>query len=261
MSDAVDFLLLPEQSLPCYIHNARDVYEHRSLLMQLLFSEYTVNYLTDVIIASVKSKSRFRTLDCLRVIRAVLRNNPFDLGLASSTISKLFYLHQTFIFHRNEQVRACANMLVKSQRLDDESIEWIIANSNKSAHLLNRLLRYPTKNSQITQWAKQIYQSGKLKSRISEVIALLIDENVPPYVKENRSTLVWSIYHARISDETKQTLLMENYTSESADALWKVATKLKYSQVLDYMRQKVRERNGGQQSVQPSGGVRTAKKE
>ena len=99
MSDVADFLLLPEQSLPLYIQSAKDIYERRSLLKQLLLNEYTLNYLMDIIIESVKSKSRIRTLDCLKVVRAILRNNPFDLELDNPTISKLFFLHQTFIFH------------------------------------------------------------------------------------------------------------------------------------------------------------------
>jgi len=245
MSDVIDFLLLPEQSLPLHIQNAKDIYEHRNLLKQLLLSEYTINYLMDIIIESVNSKLRFRTLDCLRVIRAILRNNPFRVELGNLTISKLFFLHQAFILHKNEEVRACANVLVMSQCLDDESIKWIIANWEKSDHLLNRLLRYPTKNSLITQWAKEVYQGGTLKGRNSEVIALLIDENIPPYVKENSSTIVWSIYYSRISSETKQRLLMENFTTESADSLWKVATRLKYSDVIQFMRKKILEQQNG----------------
>jgi hypothetical protein len=246
MSDVVDFLLLPEQSLPLRIQSTKDIYEHRNLLKQLLLSESTINYLMDIIIKSVNNKSRFRTLDCLKVLRAILRNNPFDTELSKPTIRKLFFLHQTFILHKSKEVRACANSLVLSRCLDDESIKWIIANWEKSDHLQNRLLRYPVKNSLISQWANEIYESGKLKDRISEVIALLIDENIPSYIKENKNTIVWSIYYARTPDSTKQRLLMENFSKESADSLWKVATRLKYPDVVQFMRQKIlAQQNGG----------------
>ena len=96
MSDVIDFLLLSEQSLPLYIQSAKDIYEHRSLLKQLLLSETTINYLMDLIIESINNKSRFRTLDCLRVLRIILRNNPFGIELSEPTIKKLFYFHQTF---------------------------------------------------------------------------------------------------------------------------------------------------------------------
>jgi hypothetical protein len=58
MSDEiVNFVLLPERSLPRYIQSAKDIYKYRNLLKQLLLSEYTLNYLLDIVIASVKNKS------------------------------------------------------------------------------------------------------------------------------------------------------------------------------------------------------------
>jgi len=239
MSDVIDFLLLPEQSLPLHIQSVKNIYERRYLLKQLLLSEDTINYLLDIIIEAINNKARFRTLDCLRVLKAILRNNPFGTDLSELTIKKLFFLHRTYILHKNEDVGACANSLVISRCLDDVSIRWIIANWEKSDHLLNRLLRYPVKNSLISQWAAEIYHSGRLKDRISEVIALLIDENIPTYIKENRNTIVWSIYYARIPDNTKQSLLMENFSIEAADSLWKIATRLKFPNVIQFMRQKI----------------------
>jgi len=174
-----------------------------------------------------------------------MRNNPFDLELGNSTISKLFFLHRTYIFHNSEEVQACVNMLIKSQCLDDENIVWIIANWENSDHLLNRLLRYPVKNSLVTQWAKEIYQNGKLKDRNSEVVGLLIDENIPPYVKENGSLIIWAIYYSKVSNETKQKLLMEEFTIDSIESLWKVATRLKFPKVIEFMQQKVREQTNG----------------
>ena len=236
MSDAiVGFVLLPERSLPRYIQSAKDIYEYRNLLKQLLLSEYTLNYLLDIVIASLKNKSRIRTLDCLRVIRAVLRNNPFGLEISNEAIRKLFFLHQTFIFHKNEQVCACANVLIKSQRLDDESIAWVIENWEKSEHLLNRLLRYPENHHLIIQWAREIYQSGKLGDRKSEVIGILIGENIPPFIIESGSSIIWAIYYSKVSDEIKQKLLMENFSIESIESLWKVAIRLKLPKVIEFM--------------------------
>ena len=246
MSDEIiDFVLLPEQSLPRYIHSTKDIYQHRSLLKQLLLSEYTLNYLLDIVIASVKNKSRIRTLDCLRVLRAVLRNNPFGIEISNEAISKLFFLHQKFIFHKNEQVCACANMLVKSQRLDDESIAWVIANWEKSDHLLNRLLRYPENHHLIIQWATEIYQSGKLRDRKSEIIGILIGENIPAFVRESSNSIIWAIYYSKVPDEIKQKLLIENCTMESIEPLWKVAIRLKLSRVIEFMQKKVREQQNG----------------
>jgi hypothetical protein len=178
--------------------------------------------LLDILIDVVKNRARFRTLDSLRVIRAILKNNPFELKLGEKAINKLFYLHKAYIFHKNQQVSACANMLVKSQNLDDESINWIISNWENSEHLLNRLLRYPVKHPLVTQWATEMYQQHKLRDRKAELIALLIDEIIPSFIKENNNTIIWAIYYSRVPDEVKQRLLMERFSVENLESLWKV---------------------------------------
>src|SRR5271157_753540 len=120
--DLIEFLLVPEQTLPLYVQNVRDIYERRNILKQLLLSEYALNHLLDIVIDAIQNKERFRTLDCMKVIKAILKNNPFDLELSNKTVKKLFYLFQIFIFHKNEQLNACVNLFIKSQNLDDESI-------------------------------------------------------------------------------------------------------------------------------------------
>lgn len=247
MTNEIELLLAPEQFLPLYVKNTKDIYEHRHLLKQLLVSEYALNYLLDILIAVVKNRARFRTLDCLRVIRAILKNNPFELKLGEKTINKLFYLHQAYIFHKNQQVSACANVLVKSQSLDDESVSWIISNWENSEHLLNRLLRYPVKHPLVTQWATEMYQKHQLRDRKAELIALLIDENIPSFIEENKNTIIWAIYYSRVPDEVKQRLLMERFSVENLESLWKVSVRLKYSNVIELMHIKIREKpkNGG----------------
>jgi len=57
MSDVIDFLLLPEQSLPLHIQSVKNIYERRYLLKQLLLSEDTINYLLDIIIEAINDSS------------------------------------------------------------------------------------------------------------------------------------------------------------------------------------------------------------
>lgn len=243
--DFVEFLLLPEEFLPVYVRSTKDIYEHRSLLKQLLLGDYALNYLLDIIVKAVEDGARFRMLDCLKVVKAILKNNPLGLELDSRTVGKLFYLYKTFIFHKNEKIQACANLLVRFQCLNDDGVSWLVSNWNRSEHSLNRLLRYPKKHPLITQWAKGIYQQGQLRDRQAEIAALLIDESIPPFVTEDEDTIVWAIYHSRVSDEIKQRLLMERFSVESLDSLWKVSVRLRYSAVIEFMRAKVREQSKG----------------
>ncbi|MBU2609952.1 MAG: hypothetical protein KJ606_03250 [Chloroflexi bacterium] len=222
------------------------------MLKQLLLGDYALNYLLDIVVKAVEDGVRFRTLDCLKVEKAILKNNPFGLELDSRTVGKLFYLYKTLISHKSEEIRACANLLIRFQCLSDDGVSWLISNWDRSEHLLNRLLRYPQKHPLITQWAKGIYQQGQLRDRQAEIVALLIDESIPSFVTEYEDTIIWAIYYSRVFDKIKQRLLMERFLVESLDSLWKVSVRLKYSAVIEFMRAKVREQSkGGYHRVAP----------
>lgn len=241
----VEFLLLPDELLPMYVGDAKDIYEHRALLKQLLLDDYALNYLLDIVVRAVEDGARFRTLECLKVIKAILKNNPFGLELDSRTVGKLFYLYKSFIFHKSEEVRACANLLIRFQFLSDEDVSWLISTWEKSEHSLNRLLRYPQKHPLITQWAKEVYQQRQLPKRQAETVALLIDESIPSFITDDEDTIIWAIYYARVSAEIKQRLLMERFSVGSLNSMWEVSVRLKYPAVIEFMRSKVREQFEG----------------
>ena len=125
--DPIEFLLLPEKYLPEQIKDVKDIYGNRALLKRLTLSEHTLNYLLDILIPVVESNSRFRKLDCLRVIKAILRNNPFGLELSDRITNRLFYLYRVFVSHKNEEVRRCVNDFIRSRRLDNDSIDWLVS--------------------------------------------------------------------------------------------------------------------------------------
>lgn len=236
MNSYIDFLLLPDEYLPLLIREPRDIYTYRHVLKQLILSSFSINYLLDILIEAVKTRARFRTLDCLKVLRSVLKNNPFNVTLDGSTSSKLFYLFKMFVFHKNEHIRACANMLIWSQCLDEDELKWLIDNWDKSDHILNRVLRYPQRHTLIARWAETIYKQDLLPRRRSEVVALLIDNHIPKFVQEDNEVIIWAIYYSRISDDKKQRLLIERFTTESMEPLWEISLRLRYGNVIDFMR-------------------------
>jgi len=226
-------LFAPETYLPRYIRTARDIYQNRTLLRQLPSNQHTLNYLLDIIIKTVQEGIRFRTLDCLKVVKELVKGRPPELVLPSDTVDKLFSLYQEFVFHRNEEVQWCVSWFIKSVVLSDDSVEWLISNYRRSEHLVNRLLDYPTRHPRIVEWAEDIWRSGELRNRKSQVIGLLISDEIPAYVNERDNTsLIWAIYYARVPAETKQKLLTEHYSPESIDAFLEVCRRLEYPSVI-----------------------------
>ena len=248
-NDVATALLLPEEFLPQCVRSTKDIYDNRSALKRLLLDDYTINYLLEIILAAVDSGRRLRVLECLKVIRAILRNNPFAMELDSQTVSKLFSLFKTFVFHPSEDVRGCANSLVLMQRLNAEEVAWLVANWDRSDHILNRLLRYPVKHSLISAWAKEEYLQGELWRRRSELIGLVIEDSIPSFVSEEEDTIVWALYYARIPDEDKRRLLMERFSLQALHCLCEVSVRLRYRDVIESMREKTR---GSLQNSKPS---------
>jgi hypothetical protein len=239
----VPLILWPEDFLPKYIFSTSDIYVARNLLKQIPSSDYCTSYLLDLILGDVRSGRRFKTLDCLRVVRAHLRNNPFDVALSSPARQSLFELFQHFVFHRNEDVREIANGLLIGKVLDDTSIDWLIENYLRSQHILNRLLRYPIANTAIATWARGVLERGELDLRLSEVIARTISSNTSLAldVTSDSNALVWAVYYAPVSATIKQQLLVQLYSPECVGSLWEVTKRLKLESVFTYIREQCRE--------------------
>jgi hypothetical protein len=147
----------------------------------------------------------------LKVLRAIIKNK--DNGkLSSSTITKLFNLYQHYIFDEREEVQWCVSSLLKDKQLLDSEIQWFIGNYDKSVHLINRLLRYPIQNELIRKWALRAYTNKKLTERRSELIALLIEDDIPDAARgEKNEVLLWSVYYAKIEKQKKSVLLSKYF--------------------------------------------------
>lgn len=93
----------------------------------------------------------------------------------------------------------------------------------------------------ITEWANKVYTDGLLPDRRTEVIALLIGDSIPQIITEPDNIIIRAIYYARVSNETKQKLLMEKFALDNLDALWDIALRLKYENVVELMIAKIME--------------------
>ena len=146
----------------------------------------------------------------LSVLRNIVRNNS-NIYLDKETSKIAFEVFKKYVFHKNADIRNCANRLLVGVELDDVSIKWLIENVGSSEHILNRLLRYPKNDAQIYEWAIGQYKDGCLTERISEVIGILIMTNIPEYIYSTNREVLWGVYYSRISDSEKRRLLYSLY--------------------------------------------------
>ena len=233
-----DYLMefYPERYILGLFVSTRDIYEHRSLLKGIKFNDHVLGYLVDIILADIDQNRRFRKYDCLKVIRAIVRaKEPEQVIISQEVISRLFRIYKEYIFIENEKIQWCVSAILKNQILNDEDIQWLTFHYQESDHLVNRLLRYPDRNPRITVWAEQVYKSNALPDRLSEVIGLLIDEDIPSYVKERGSELIWAIYYSLIPDIVKQNLLRKYYSMETLETILTVSSRMNFPIVMEFI--------------------------
>ncbi len=230
-------LFYPERYLSKFVSSTRDIYNNRQILKSITYNDAALNYLLDLIMKDRREKIRFRKLECLKVIRAIIRNKASEKSIEKTTISKLFNVYMEFIFDKNEELQWCISTFIKDQKLEEEELKWLISNYKKSNFIINRLLRYPSNNELLRNWAQSVYSNKELGNRASEVVALLIDKDISPFVKEcDPEILIWGIYYARISDEVKQELLKE-HGPKSLQTTVEICERLGYPAVIEFMLQ------------------------
>jgi hypothetical protein len=200
-------LLEPGDLLAKHCTSTRDIYENRRFLKDLPYEEWIVRRIAEIITDSIDKKKRFRQLDCLKVMRSLVKDKNFP-PLSKETTSLLFRIYQHYIFCGKDSYEWCASTLLRGRNLADEEIEWMIENWDQSVHLVNRLLRYPSSNSKISEWAKQRYLNSELLDRKSEVMACFIDDDFSMLCdKEHPRPIIWAIYYANLSIEQKESML------------------------------------------------------
>jgi len=250
-----------------YIHEnilqTNDIAENRFPLIEIPYKTEWFNYLLDIIINAINEGKRFRKVEVLKVIKKIVTNQIYiyeltgNLTIEETTTNKLFYIYQAF-FNGSKRLQECISVLLKSQELNEEQINWIIIYYKNSEYAINRLLKYPGKSKALSAWAKDVYINELLKfrqenksfidwcigygeisllKRESEVIAILIDEDIPSFIdKRDTDTIIWAIYYAQIPDSTKQILLKKYYKPDGFEAALKVSKRLKYYSVLKFIK-------------------------
>lgn len=232
-------LFFPDDYVPKLVTDVRDVYRYRSFLRQLPYTDSSFKFLLNLVVDATHRSLRFRTFDCLRVLKSIKCDSlPAKHRFPSETVDKLFEIYQAFISHPKDEIQWAVSVLLKDQILKDWQLQWLIERADTNINILNRLLLYPEQHPLLLQWATSVYHCKQHTNRWTEVIGLLIDDDIPAFVDmSDRATILWSIYRARVNDEKRKELLKKYWNIESIEALIGVCMRLKYADVLVYVHQ------------------------
>ena len=223
----------PEEYVLGKIKTIRDLYQHRTPLKAFIGTDPIVSHIAGIIVTAIEDGIRMRSLDCLKVLRAVVRSGD-PTALKPDTIALLFRIYQQFIFRENENVQWCASVILKGKILSDDAVDWLVQNSSKSEHIVNRLLLYPEPHPTIQRWAKRIYDEDRLPRRRSEVIALLLAQNSADLLARNNdlNTFVWAVFKSHLERKQKLALLGKYSTFETFASVVEIADRLQSPELL-----------------------------
>lgn len=156
----------PEEYVHGQIMTTRDLYEHRTPLKTFIGTDRIVSHIARIMVEAIDDGVRLRTLDCIKVLRSLVKSAQ-PTALRPHTIDMLFRIYQQFIFRDNENVQWGVSVILKGKVLSDDAIDWLVENSNKSEHIVNRLLLYPEPT--------QRSRSG-LSASMMKAVCLVVDQ-------------------------------------------------------------------------------------
>jgi hypothetical protein len=232
--------ITPSVKITEYIHNIDDIYEKRAILKECQWDYESFDYLLSIFTDTVGKRLRFRKkVDCFHIIRLAVKRNFIGAQFPEKILDKLFYLFKEFIQTvppPNCDIVSCLSIALKDQVLNDDNVNWLVQNVTKNETILNRLLRYPTWNKIIEEWAIQSVDSDIIEGRESELYGILIKNGIPDILKEkDNKQLAWGVYYSKAVNEIKEKLLLEIAGETNYRSICEISYRLNLPSVIRKM--------------------------
>ena len=229
--------IAPATRIVEYIANVDDIYRRRAILKECRWDFESFDYLLSIFARTMEAHLRFlKQADCFKVIRVAIRRAFVGCRFPKPIVDKLFYLYAECVRLNtavNSDIVDWLSVALKDQVLDRRQVDWLIENVAQDETILNRLLRYPTRDEAIEKWALASMGSDTVEGRESELYGLLINDNIPEALKgKDKDQLAWGIYYSRNDRETKERLLLEIVGKSNYRSVCGIANRLNLPNVV-----------------------------
>ena len=177
----------------CY----KDFLKFRDFLPYYRYNQKVFSSIVLLTISVWDSKEeRINRRSLIELIKKYGLKNHKKETLSAKTSANLFQLFKkimdpinaSLLKSSSEIIKLNINNSLRNVRLNEEDLNWLIKNVDKSHLILTRLLRYPLKNKQISQWVKTNFHQDIFRHRRAELISWLIDEDIE--FKIDKQTLI-----------------------------------------------------------------------
>jgi hypothetical protein len=229
--------LRPTPAIIRTIASVDDIFAHRHHLRGVRYTPDDLKHLLDVLLSALAEERRFRQVDCLKVLKHIIKHWPSDDPFSADLTDRLFRIYTHYVYSTREELQWAVSVMLKGRILRDEQVRWLIEHYQDSHHILNRLLRYPQRPPQIVAWArKTLSEPSALPDRRGELLGLLINYSIPRAASRESSTVVaWAIYYSAAPDTTKARLLKRAFDRHNLWDIVEIAQRSDYPDVIDYL--------------------------
>ncbi|WP_276500680.1 hypothetical protein [Terrimonas pollutisoli] len=186
-----------------------------------------LNALLDITLDKIRLNKRFQKITMIRLIRSQSHPEVVDKIIAE----KLFELFRSLLWTVNDEIAWKLSVSLRDIMLTKEQLFWLIDNYKRSVHIQNRLLRYPQKNTIISEWAKQVYSNHELKDREVELAGLILNID-QGFRLQDSAAFLWAIHYSKLPVKTKKQLLWKNLSHDNFLEFLKICDRNGYTDLI-----------------------------
>lgn len=81
------------------MNTTTDIYIERQLLKAVSFDNKSIEYIVGIIVDDIAANRRFRRVECLKILKRIIKNRSSDKIYSKDLLRNLFYLYQHFILN------------------------------------------------------------------------------------------------------------------------------------------------------------------
>ena len=110
-------------------------------------------------------------------IRNLYKRKPTKLKTPSRVFDWAYFFLKWGFSNNLEPAMQCGSILLRDARLNNEQIAWMLKNAFSSPYILNRVLRYPFMNAEISQWVRNNFSNDQFCDRRAECVSWLLNQD------------------------------------------------------------------------------------
>ncbi len=216
---------IPEEWLRDY----RSIVTYKDLIKRTVPNEKVLNRLIEVVIERIRTHQRFQRLLLIKLIKQNIQKEYLD----KETTDNLFFLFSSLIVGAQNEIAWKLTTLIKDLELDEAQVKWLIENYKSSEHIVNRLLRYPKVDRQISAWGKDCMKKHELEGRISELIGLQLNTNVS-FKYKDKVAYVWGVHYSKLDEGTKKDLLLKATSLRTIVEIIRICERNQFLEIIEF---------------------------